>query len=116
MSKNFEQEYKALANEDLPDLWNRIENGLAPRTTALTDEADQDVKQEKRKAAPFWYRYRTAAAAAVCAIVIIPAVIFLGRTGREESLEFAIDNTAEAPAMDTAMEETAVESGQEAAS
>lgn len=53
MSKNFEQEYKALANEDLPDLWNRIENGLAPRTTALTDEADQDVKQEKRKAAPF---------------------------------------------------------------
>lgn len=123
MSKNFEQEYKALANEDLPDLWNRIENGLTPRTTALTDEADQDVKQEKRKAAPFWYRYRTVAAAAACAIVIIPAVIFLGRTGREKSLEFAND-TAEGPAMDMAMEEiamdaamgeTAVESGQEAA-
>ena len=33
MSKNFEEEYKALADQELPDLWDRIEEGLAPRST-----------------------------------------------------------------------------------
>lgn len=89
MSKNFEEEYKALANEELPDLWNRIEAGLTPKNTALLEEkADKQIIKGK-KVISFFYKYRTAVAAAVCAVVIIPAVIVLGRTGRSKSWESA---------------------------
>ena len=43
MSKNFEEEYKALANEDLPDLWNRIEAGLTNRDASLMEEDRKSV-------------------------------------------------------------------------
>ena len=102
MSKNFEEEYKALANEELPDLWNRIEAGLTPRTTALAEETkDEQIvgqineqvkeKTKKRKMISFLYRYRTVAAAALCAVVIIPAAIVIGfgRAGRSKMWESA---------------------------
>lgn len=102
MSKNFEEEYKALANEELPDLWNRIEAGLTPKTTALAEEAnteqsiehtDEQIKEKtkKGKVISFLYRYRTVAAAALCAVAIIPAVIVIGfgRAGRSKMWESA---------------------------
>lgn len=97
MSKNFEEEYKALANEELPDLWNRIEAGLTPKNTALLEEETdkQIVKEKEKKVISFFYRHRTAAAAALCAVVIIPAVIVLGRTGRSKSWESADESAPE---------------------
>lgn len=123
MSKNFEEEYKALASEDLPDLWNRIEAGLTERTTALTEDekdgriakgAAEDGKGRRnlKKVTAFLYKYRTVAAAALCAVVIIPAAIFLGRSGRNKSWE-AADDTAQAE--DTAMYEAAAADSEEAA-
>lgn len=108
MSKNFAEEYKALANEELPDLWNRIEAGLTPKTTALAEEAEdiQDINQtpketqpaekpEKGKIISFLLRYRTVVAAALCVVVILPAVIFMGRINRSKSSpEFAADMAA----------------------
>ena len=108
MSKNFAEEYKALTNEELPDLWNRIEAGLTPKTTALAEEAEdiQDINQppkethpeekpEKAKVISFLFRYRTAVAAALCVVVILPAAILLGRINRPKSSpEFASDTAA----------------------
>lgn len=108
MSKNFAEEYKALANEELPDLWNRIEAGLTPKTTALVEEAEdiQDINQtpketqpakkpEKAKIISFLLRYRTVVAAALCVVVILPAAIFMGRINRSKSSpEFAADTAA----------------------
>ncbi len=111
MSKNFAEEYKALANEELPDLWNRIEAGLTPKTTALAEEAEdiQDIKQKetepvikpgKGKVISFLLRYRTVVAAALCVVVILPAAILMGRINRSKSSpEFASDNAA--PPMDS---------------
>lgn len=104
MSKDFAEEYKALANEELPDLWNRIEAGLTPKTTALTGESLQESSQEpsrvslqeaskepeKRKVVSFLYRYRTVVAAALCVIVILPAVILLrGGNSKSSTMESA---------------------------
>lgn len=121
MSKNFEEEYKALANEELPDLWNRIEAGLTPKTTALPEETKEQVKEQTKKQGrgkvfSFLYKYRTVAAAAVCVVIIIPAVIMLGRIGRmgrtknwEAIDEAALDsNMSAAQSMD---ETTAVTEG-----
>lgn len=101
MSKNFEEEYKALANEDLPDLWNRIESGLTPKTTALTDEVEDKqviTKTKKEKVISVLYRYRAVAAAVLCAVVIIPAVAMSWRSGRSKNWEAA----DEAPSIDMA--------------
>lgn len=122
MSKNFAEEYKTLANEELPDLWNRIEAGLTPKTTALAEKSHlQDMEQAERQADPevnqvanqetepkktkekstvitFLFRYRTVVAAAVCVIVILPAVILLGKGNRLKSFSgSAADMTAEMP-------------------
>lgn len=114
MSKNFAEEYKALANEELPDLWNRIEAGLTPKTTALAEEepssdmgqtiksmeseaeqeaelrekqeAELEGKPEKGKVIRFLFRYRTVVAAAICVVVILPAAILMGRINRSKSL------------------------------
>lgn len=108
MSKNFAEEYKALANEELPDLWNRIEAGLTPKTTALAEEAEdiQDIRQtpketqpakksEKGKVISLLFRYRTVVAAALCVVVILPAAILMGRINRSKSSpEFATDMAA----------------------
>lgn len=127
MSKNFAEEYKTLANEELPDLWNRIEAGLTPKTTSQAGEehspdmeqtiksADSGAKQkaepekekEKGKVISFLFRYRTVVAAAVCVIMILPAVILLGRNNRSKSFsgsaaDMAAETREEAPADDAA--------------
>lgn len=119
MSKNFAEEYKTLANEELPDLWNRIEAGLTPKTTALAKDIPEDVpaeekvmpdkKPEKGKVIAFLSRYRTVAAAAVCVVVILPAVIFLRRSTKSGGYESAVDNAAPAKAFDTTEAEAPAE-------
>lgn len=141
MSKNFAEEYKALANEELPDLWNRIEAGLTPKTTALAEEAEdiQDNKQtpketqpakkpEKGKVISVLFRYRTVVAAALCVVVILPAAILMGRINRSKSspelaadmaapmdnaatTEMWDDMAAEAPAAEAAEEPEESEAG-----
>lgn len=106
MSKNFEEEYKALANEELPDLWNRIEAGLTPKTTVLAEEEKEKKSEEKRrkeKVISLLYKYRTVAVAALCVIVILPAVMVFGRvrSGGNKSWEEA-NESAPMQAEDTA--------------
>lgn len=127
MSKNFAEEYKTLANEELPDLWNRIEAGLTPKATSQAGEgrspdmeqtiksadsgasqvAEPEKEKEKGKVISFLFRYRTVVAAAVCVIMILPAVILLGRNNRSKSFsgsaaDMAAETREEAPADDAA--------------
>ncbi len=102
MSKNFEEEYKALAENDLPDLWNRIEAGLTPRSTVSeSGEADRITRKQEQiidkpegradhnKVIQFFLRYKTVAAAAICVIIILPAVLVLGNlnSGKSKTTE-----------------------------
>lgn len=110
MSKDFEKAYRELAESEIPDLWDRIEAGLENKTTpeitkegraetegeAIEEEKEEtihetiqevspktDVKEKrygKRKWARF-AKYSGIAAAAVCVAVIIPAAVFLFRSG-----------------------------------
>lgn len=72
MSKDFEQAYKELAQNEVPDLWDRIEAGLSERSTSEKEEGQRKIKK-------FYFRqYAGIAAAAVCVVLIAPAVLFLG--------------------------------------
>lgn len=108
MSKNFAEEYKALANEELPDLWDRIEAGLTPKTMPSAEKIE-DVKEAeepqdtarppKGKVIAFFRRYRTVVAAAVCVAVILPAMMVIGRNGQKSDSAGGATATEEAADM-----------------
>lgn len=84
MSKDFEQAYRELAEREIPDLWDRIEAGLESRTTPARiqeSEAGTAKKQLKKIKWMRFNRYSGIAAAAVCVAVVIPAAVFLWRSG-----------------------------------
>ena len=118
MSKNLEKEYRALTEKDIPDLWNRIESELTPRTATSNGSTSSEIEAEtalnaetmpqKNKSILFLYKYRSVLAAAICVIIILPAIMFgvgalNGNTNTKSSAA-----TAEL-IKESAMEETAVE-------
>jgi len=137
MSKNFEQEYKALAENDLPDLWNRIEAGLSSKTiTSKSSEAKesigeteaeeiQEVITGKKSQADhnrtifYFSKYKTVVAAAICVIVILPAFLVLGKinTSKSYSTAEAADEASDAaaPMMEAADTAAIAETAEEAA-
>ena len=46
MERDFEKEFIELKQSEVPDLWDRIEAGLAPKTT--TSSEDTSVKQSTK--------------------------------------------------------------------
>lgn len=133
MSKNFENEYINLTQTNPPDLWNRIEEGLAPRTvkkletepepkivqtpeTEPEPEVVQVLETEGRSASAqnrkvperllFFRKYKAVLTAAVCVILILPAAVILGKTGIgfEKSRTEGIEMMSEAAAEDTEAE------------
>lgn len=115
MSKNFENEYIALAQTEVPDLWERIEAGLTPKSAQNSEKSEasiidfknetvpqkEDVKSNHHKAfVPVIKKYKTVLAAAVCVLVILPAVVILGQLGSGGAKE-------ESAASDTAAAESA---------
>lgn len=77
MSKNFEEEYKALADQELPDLWDRIEEGLAPRSTP------KEPVKKSMKIVQFVRRYKGSLAAVVCVLLILPAAILISQNTKK---------------------------------
>ena len=86
MSKNFEEEYKALADQKLPDLWDRIEEGLAPRSTP------KEPVNKSTKIVQFVRRYKGSLAAVVCVILILPAAILISRNTKKSDAADQIAN------------------------
>ena len=123
MSKNFEEEYKKLALDEVPDLWDRIEAGLseksAPATHAPGDQREAAGKQDRayRKKSDkqgktvrvFFRRYAGAVAAVFCVFIIIPAVMLIGRTGNKSLSEKMADTAMEESAFEITAEESSGE-------
>lgn len=86
MSKNFEEEYKALADQELPDLWDRIEEGLAPRSTP------KEPVKKSTKIVQFVRRYKGSLAAVVCVLLILPAAILISRNTKKSDAAGHIAN------------------------
>lgn len=124
MSKSLEQAYKELAQEEVPDLWNRIEAGLKDRTEVTS----QSAPVQKKNILVVLKKYSGVAAAALCVVILVPAILFIDRAGlgdkgmaTEESAvcedtapaeaapaeEEAVDMAAEAEEFETVTEETA---------
>ena len=66
MSRNLEKEYKEMMEEEMPDLWGRIEAGLEPKQTGLQKKS-------------LWKKYgpwgMAAVAACLCLAVIVPVML-----------------------------------------
>ena len=95
MSKNFEEEYKAMTENDLPDLWSRIDAGLTSKATA-TEPMVEKTSEDKKGIIILIKRYKTVVAAAVCVIAIIPAVMMMGNAGLDgskSSSDMAMENS-----------------------
>ena len=95
MSKNFEKEYIALTEVEVPDLWDRIEAGLTHKSAQNPEKNEASMiefqkevvskneSENKKISAPLYFmkKYKTVLAAAVCVIVILPAAVLLGQMG-----------------------------------
>lgn len=108
MNKDFEEAYKELARVEAPDLWDRIENGL--------NEKSAPVKK-KSSFVVFLKRYSALAAAVLCAVILIPVMIVMKRSGSKSFSEKAMSaedfNTAVTEACETTEEAVSEESVEE---
>lgn len=70
MERDFKQEFIELKQNEIPDLWNRIEAGLSEKkiTASVPEKADSSFKKIN------WRRWGTLAAACLCVVIIIPAI------------------------------------------
>lgn len=118
MSKSFEEEYRALANREVPDLWARIEAGLTPKSTVFDNSPGEEVETEQRKEGGerktklllFFGRYRGLAAAMVCGVILLPAVLLVNRIGSKNNFGVTMEAPAaiaEAPEMEAVSAEDA---------
>jgi len=99
MNKDFEKAYKELARVEAPDLWDRIENGLNEKSTPV---------KKKSSFVVFLRRYSALAAAVLCVVILVPAMILMKHSGSKSFSEKAMSaedfNTAVTEACETTEE------------
>ena len=95
MSKNFEDAYKAEVQQNIPDLWSRIESSLPEKTpvaaaetmapeakaesVASTQNRQNTNSNKKTKKNPYaWIKWASLAAAGLLLVVLMPAVLGIG--------------------------------------
>lgn len=105
--KNFENEYRKMIQDDVPDLWDRIEAGLSEkeqvRKTESIRKSEQNEKNnvvlvKQKMSGRKVLKYSGIAAACLCVAILLPGMISL--MGRNKG---AMGETA---MKDVAMEET----------
>lgn len=97
MSKNFEQEYKNMINEEIqiPDLWNRIEE-------SIEGKLPQSNPEKKAKRRPIRFYTYAKMAAGLFILIMVPAIVIVN-----DSVKKGMGDGI--PASETAMEETTME-------
>lgn len=85
MKKDFEQAYREQAQNEAPDLWDRIEAGLSEKSTPVlpkeqTETGETARKQNKIAALLPYRKYVTVAAALLCIAILIPVVGAISRS------------------------------------
>lgn len=75
MNKNFEEAYKSEVQQNIPDLWNRIESGLPEKEV----QTNLNHRSNKKKKNPYaWMKWASLAAAAMLVIILIPTLLGIG--------------------------------------
>ena len=117
MSKDFEKEYRELAQNEIPDLWDRIEAGLTEKSTPEITIVNYRADTKKNaKVASFLKKYAGLAAAILCVALIIPASNFILRSGgKSSSADSSVPQEANGAADDTAYDTAVSEEACEAA-
>ena len=112
MSKQFDDDYKQMMQENIPDLWSRIEAGLKDRNTEEKIEEAQEITQESkpktrhypmRKGFGIVRKYATViVAACLCIAVIIPVFLWgRGMSGNTQDTAASMALGSEEAAMVT---------------
>lgn len=111
MKKDFEQAYRELAQNEAPDLWDRIEAGLseksAPATVKVRIQVTKPAQQQRRrKLFLFCMKYATLVAALLCIVFLIPVTRNISHSSGGNSFSGAVaaDNGG-ASATDTSAQE-----------
>lgn len=113
--KSFENEYREMIQEEMPDLWGRIEAGLVekqPVTQENETEEKEDLEQNKKIIMYKILKYSGLAAACICGVIVLPAMLLLNRGGSySEQAETACTEavTEETFTAEMLMEETTAE-------
>lgn len=81
MERDFKQEFIELKQNEIPDLWNRIEAGLSEKKVV----ASVPEKAESSFMKINWRRWGTLAAACLCVVIIIPAISMIIRSNDSPS-------------------------------
>ena len=83
MSRDFEKEYKQFAQMEAPDLWDRIEAGLKEKDVPEQEKAVvvQETGNKKKSVLTIFRKYQAVAAAFLCLIIMIPAVLLMRQVG-----------------------------------
>lgn len=108
MSKDFEQAYKELAQNEIPDLWDRIEAGLREKSTP--EKANGKFRKAKKA---YWMPYAKAAAAVLCVALTIPAAILLGQSEKGYNTQATTDAESAAEEAGGAIMEESIEESME---
>ncbi len=104
MNKNFEEAYKAEVQQNIPDLWNRIESSLPPKAPVV------EVKRKKKN--PYaWIKWASLAAACLFMVITVPAVIGVGAFSIFMFGAKSSSDSAAAESQDMAMESADCDGG-----
>ncbi|MDE5866794.1 MAG: hypothetical protein K2H31_09380, partial [Lachnospiraceae bacterium] len=98
MERDFKQEFIELKQNEIPDLWNRIEAGLSEKkvTASVPEKAESSFKKIN------WRRWGTLAAACLCVVIIIPAISMI--IGNDESPSYSNSQSGGNMSNSTAMD------------
>lgn len=102
MERDFEQEFRQMKQDEIPDLWNRIEAGLFEKTDAVASSGEERSiqhnteidREETDRIVPMhknaWKKWATLAAAVVCLLLVLPAISLTRRNfSQSESSKMA---------------------------
>ncbi len=100
MSNSFEKEYKQQINEQLPDLWDRIESRLPEKSTTPETIQRRTTTKRKSKQKQTITMIVTLAASIMLALIAVPIVLFNGAQSKSADMysdsEYDMAETAEA--------------------
>lgn len=90
MSKNLEEEYKSMIAQDIPDIWDRIENALPEKVSVQKENSQEDKVVSFKK----WYQNKkiitmcgTFAAACLAIAIIVPTVFATRNAKKNDAIE-----------------------------
>ena len=108
MSKRLEEEYRQMVNDQVPDLWNRIEAGLKEKNSPPVQAIKAEAKPKKKVIFRILPWAGGVAAAALIFILVIPAIVSMTRKGNTKtaSAEMINANGAAYEMAENAMGET----------